>query len=276
MKAVKMSEKIILFALFSALSLNATSAWAQGEGDGATEEASEQDAAFDEAISAANERYEADDLDGAIDAFKKAYAIKNESDILYNIGRLYEKKGDFKNAVDYYGRYANEPDIKPEFRRDALERRKGLREVLDMREEETKPKEEPIETPKEETEPTDTTTPGDDVTDTVVTEKPSRALPVTFLVLGGAALAGGATFGVLADGSHKEAQESTDLAVVRAANERGQRQALTADALFVTGGVMAGLGVVFLITSRSKTSDTALITPILSPRAAGVGMTWTF
>lgn len=276
MKAAQVSEKIIRFALLGALSLNAASAWAQGAGDDTTEEVSEEDAAFEEAISTANERYEEDDLDGAIESFEKAYSLKNKSDILYNIGRLYEKKGDFKSAIAYYERYANEPDIEPEFRRDAIERRKGLREVLDMRKEETSREDEPKEEPKDETAPVEVTSPGDDVTAQVVTEEPSRALPITFFALGGAALAGGATFGVLADGSYKEARGSTELEQVRAANARGRRQALTADALFVTGGVMAGLGLVFLLTSRAKTTDAAIITPVVSPEAAGVGMSWTF
>ncbi|MEC9397547.1 MAG: tetratricopeptide repeat protein, partial [Myxococcota bacterium] len=101
---------------------------AGGDKPAAGEDASQSD--FDALVEIAAERYAEEDFEGAIAAFKKAHEAKpSESNILYNIGRLYEKTGNFESAIEYYEKFVNEPDIDIDARQDAVARIKTLREV---------------------------------------------------------------------------------------------------------------------------------------------------
>lgn len=234
-------------------------------------------AEYDALIEIATERYAEKDYEGAIAAFKKAYETQpSEPNILYNIGRLYEKTGDFESAIDYYERFVNEPDIDIDARQDAVARIKTLREVLKMREEKEKPadKEKPEE--KEKLEETDKTVV---VTPPQPEPTPERklGLPITFLALGGASLAAGGAFTYLTNQSSQAAEDATTLEDLRTANDQGTTRALLADSFFVAGGVLAAVGVVFLVRSGSSDSEgKAQLSPILDRNGAGMGLTVSF
>jgi hypothetical protein len=65
--------------------------------------------------------------DEAIALFKRAYVLEPDAALLYNIGRLYDKKGDMPRAREYYERY-----ISDEKDQDRLAKgRQRLQDVLD-------------------------------------------------------------------------------------------------------------------------------------------------
>src|SRR5690606_4705449 len=53
-------------------------------------------------------------FDEAIPLFEEAYAIDPEANYLFNIGRVYEEKGDLETALVYYTRFVEHPEAAPE------------------------------------------------------------------------------------------------------------------------------------------------------------------
>ena len=83
-----------------------------------------------EALSAAAvERFEAKDYDAAVALFEQAYAADPQPNYLFNIGRVYEEKGDLENAIVYYQRFVKQSGVDLESRQAATERLKVLREA---------------------------------------------------------------------------------------------------------------------------------------------------
>ena len=98
--------------------------------------------------------------DAAVDLFEQAYAIDPQPNYLFNIGRVYEEKGDLKKAVEYYQRFVQEPGVQIESRDRAAQRLRVLKAIV---EDDKNPDQQP-EGPKPEepkAEPLPTTTPQD-------------------------------------------------------------------------------------------------------------------
>lgn len=91
------------------------------------------------------ERFQVQDYDAAVRLFEEAYAIDTVPNYLFNIGRVYEEKGDIRSAVDYYQRFVKEPGVEIEARELALQRLRVLRGVLQETDPEEQPKPEPAE-----------------------------------------------------------------------------------------------------------------------------------
>ena len=77
--------------------------------------------------------------------FEEAYAIDRVPNYLFNIGRVYEEKGDIRSAVDYYQRFVKEPGVEIEARDLALQRLRVLKGVLQETDPEAKDRPEPDE-----------------------------------------------------------------------------------------------------------------------------------
>lgn len=227
------------------------------------------------------EKFEAKEYDAAVELFEKAYAADPEPNYLFNIGRVYEEKGDLENAVVYYQRFVSQSGVDLESRQTATERLKVLRETLDQLEEDK-----PDETPTEditETPPEDT---GEDEEAAAQQRKRNmRIAGYSVLGAGGALVIVGAVFGGAARSSANEADQDEFVDRTIALRDRARRQARTADALFITGGIVAAAGVVLVLTSlggnRGDAEDdtTARRTtwsPLVSRTQFGVGMTHRF
>lgn len=240
-----------------------------------------------EALSAAAvERFEAKDYDGAVSLFEEAYAADPNPNYLFNIGRVYEEKGDLKKAIEHYQKFVGQSGVDLESRQAATDRLKVLREAVAQLEADEKP---PEDTP-----------PQDDVTTDPTTDDPAAAteeadqkaakrkktLRITgysLLGVGGVGLIVGGVFGGLARGSVNDAEADPFVDRQQAFRERARSQARVADAMFITGGVLAAAGLVLvLVTLGNKKKTTADVdarttwTPMLGPQHAGLGLSRRF
>lgn len=244
------------------------------------------DASDPEALSAAAvERFQAKDYDAAAALFEKAYEADPQPNYLFNIGRVYEEKGDLKNAVVYYQRFVGQSGVDLESRQTATERLKILREAIaQMAEDETPPKE---QTPPKE-DPTPQPTVDDTVTDQgdADSARRTRAIRITGYSLmgaGGAGLIIGAVFGGLASGTVKEADADPFVDRKAAFRDRARTQARVADAMFITGGVLAAAGLVLVLSTlgrkkagKSDVSRRTVWSPVIGPQQVGLGLAHQF
>jgi tetratricopeptide (TPR) repeat protein len=234
-----------------------------------------------EALSAAAvERFEAKDYDGAVALFEQAYAADPNPNYLFNIGRVYEEKGDLENAVVYYQRFVGEPGVDIESRQSATDRLKVLREALAQLEAEEEPKDEPKD---EGTEPVVDQPPVTDEDDERAAKR-KKALRITgysLMGVGGVGLILGGVFGGLAQRSVKDADADPFVDRQEAFRDRARTQARVADAMFITGGVLAATGLVLVLATLgrkkaagSDVSRKAMWSPVVGPQHVGVG--WRF
>lgn len=78
---------------------------------------------------AAKKLYKGEKYSEALELFMKAYARYPRPEILYNIGRCYDKLGDYENAIKYYDQYIKlKPDA--EDRQEVEELIKNLKEAI--------------------------------------------------------------------------------------------------------------------------------------------------
>lgn len=242
-----------------------------------------------EALSAAAvERFEAKDYDGAVELFEKAYATDPNPNYLFNIGRVYEEKGDLEKSVEYYQRFVGQSGVDLESRQAATERLKVLREALaQMKGDE--PKDDPQ--PKEDPSGNEVTgKPGDQIgqsndqgDDPAKRKKTLRITGYSLMGVGAAGLIVGGVFGGLAQGSVKDADADPFVDRQEAFRERARTQARVADAMFITGGVLAAAGLVLVLTTlggkKAKGSaDVArsVWSPVVGPQHVGLGLSRRF
>ncbi len=72
------------------------------------------------------------DYDTALAKFSQAYEADANPALLYNMGRVYENKAEFSEAIAQYTRFVTSPDVDQDARADAMERIKTLGEVLEL------------------------------------------------------------------------------------------------------------------------------------------------
>lgn len=80
----------------------------------------------DELVAQAVERYGEHDLQGAIEAFERAYALGRQAADLYNIARIYEQMGQPQRAREYYRRFLAHAELSPEERKEGKARLSAL------------------------------------------------------------------------------------------------------------------------------------------------------
>jgi tetratricopeptide (TPR) repeat protein len=241
----------VVWAVSVALVAPASDVWAQ------------QAETFEAVIARAAAKYEAKDYAGAIEEFKRAYEIKQVSNLLYNIARTYEKMGKFEEALEYYDRFVNEPEVSVEARTDALARLKALREVVALRKAEAQErakaeeaKRQAEEEARKKAEEEARKKAEEEARKKAEAAKPRPEADYTmsyiFLGAGGAALIGSGVFAFLASGSHADFEDATTLEARRDAASSGKTQSLVADSLLGVGVVLAAVGVVFFVMSSSE------------------------
>lgn len=242
---------------------------------------SESATADGEALSEqAVEAFAAKRYDESIGLFEQAYALDANPNYLFNIGRVYEEKGDLEQAVAHYQRFVSQPGVDLESREAATERLKVLRGALKQLDEN-----EGEEDPAEETVPPVEVQPADPETDNGPSDRKrgQRIAGYALLGVGGAGLIVGGVLGGLAQSNASDADNAEFVDDTLRMRDDARRQARAADAMFITGGVFAAAGLVLVLTTlgkgKKKASASAVgssrrwvLAPAASPRSAGAAL----
>lgn len=227
---------------------------------------------------AAVEAFHNKEYDAAISLFERAYEIDPQPNYKFNIGRVYEEKGDLEKAVQYYQEFVKSPGVDLEARKNASTRLEVLRQTLAALEEkkeeaaaQKRVEDEPE--PSVEPEPSATTSPVDDGVED--RKHKLRIAGYTLLGVGGAGLIVGSVFGGLALAKSRDAEDATLVDDKIDLRRQAKTRANVADALLVTGGVLAGVGLVLVLSTLGKRKRDArsAVAPSFGPR--GVGLAWT-
>lgn len=244
---------------------------AEGGASDATSEAtpaqnSEAEKLSDQAVEAFDDKR----YDESIDLFEQAYALNSNPNYLFNIGRVYEEKGDLEQAVVHYQEFVSQPGVDLGAREAATERLKVLREALRQLEEDNKEEAKPEEAPVEPETETDET-PSD-------RKRGQRIAGYVLLGAGGLGLIVGGVLGGVASSTANDADnaEFVDDRLRMRDDARGQARA--ADAMFITGGVLAAAGLVLVLTTLGKSTKKStasagarhlVFSPAATPTSAG-------
>lgn len=223
-----------------------------------------------EALSAAAvEAFHAKDYEGAIALFERAYELDPQPNYKFNIGRVYEEKGDLDKAIAYYQEFVKSPGVDLAARESASERLEILRKAAKALEED----EPPPEPPKDDGAalmPTDSEPEDEGLSPR---KRKLRIAGYSLLGVGGVGLVLGAVFGGLALSKSRDADNATLIDDKLALREDAKVRANAADGLFIAGGIVAavGLGLVLATVGKGgKRSSRASFTPTFGPRGAGL------
>jgi tetratricopeptide (TPR) repeat protein len=198
------------------------------------------------------DRFKAKDYDAAVRLFEEAYALDKVPNYLFNIGRVYEEKGDIRAAVDYYQRFVKEPGVEIEARDLALQRLRVLKGIL----QETDPADKPAPT-----EPAPTPAPVAEGPKPEPQPQPAAPDPkwrtmkiagASLLGVGGGAVIVGGILGGLALSKQSQLDATHDFDARQTLKQSGERLALATDVLIIGGAVVALTGVVLLAVGVSK------------------------
>jgi len=197
----------------------------------------------------ARDAFAAGEYDVAAEAFEQAFDATGDPSYLFNIGRVYEEKGDLDRAVEYYELFLDQGGVTIEARKAAIDRVDVLERILDRR---AKPEDEatPLPPPMPPQQP-------DPVVEMTPVRQPdpaklerARRLRIAGIVVaatGGAALVGGATLGGLA--LRQDAlldDEEIALEDRRRRVDAVETYALTTDILLASGAAVSITGIALL------------------------------
>lgn len=255
-------------------------------------EAAGESESFEVLIAQATEKFKDKDYAGAVALFERAYQLQKEPAILFNIGRIYEEAQNAEAAIGYYEKFIADESVELKDREKAVQRLQVLRTIVEIREKEKQksnpqpePKVDPAQPPPGPVAPPTTPAQPDKQADAAKKEQQFRLLRrVGYGMFGGGALLviGGAIAGGLAKGQETAAKNAETLADREAADQLGRSRAITADALFITGGLVAAIGIVLLVVPSVKKARTDKaramrgLSPHLSPTHVGIGYTHRF
>lgn len=229
----------------------------------AVEPAAAEGAETPDALSgAAVEAFRAGEYDKAIDLFQRAYTLDPQPNYLFNIGRVYEEKGDLEKAVANYQEFVKQPGVDIEAREAATERLKVLRRTLAELEEDKQPNTGGAVDPS-----VDAPTPAEEAA--AAKKRKLRIAGYSLLGVGGATLVIGAVFGGLAIGKSNDAKDAAFVDDKLALRQEAAGRAKVGDGLLITGGVLAAVGLVLVLVTlgkgKKKNGDTARLRPLVAP-----------
>jgi tetratricopeptide (TPR) repeat protein len=231
-------RKPILFAfvIVGLLTFGTASVGFAQDGGGSSE--SEQES-FKSLTQKGAEAYRAENYEDAVEFFERAYAVKAVPNLLYNIGRAHEKLGNFEEAIEYYEKFANEPDVDMKARRDAIDRADTLSKVVERRKAGEEVDEEEIEQQQSDQ--------GLATTDDEVQYEKDFTMAYIFAGAGVAALATGTVFAIQAGNAHDDFQTASTKSAMEDAASRGETASILADSMIGVGAVLAGVGTYFFL-----------------------------
>ncbi len=264
----------------------------------------EEDDAYDQLTEKAGEQYEKEEYASAIALFERAFEIRPEPNILFNIGRIYEEWGKNEEAVKYYERFIADTSADYDARQAALKRLALLRELIKLNEEKNKPPEDkqpdnPNTNPQTDPNQTDPNQNNLNGTGTNPNQNPNqigpqvppevdpdpnadrrkKLRPAGYALLGVGVAGGivGAIMGGLARNIHGSLDETApDINERRIIEARGRNFSTGADVMFGIGGVLAVTGIILIAIPQEKAGQTqrASVRPQVSP--TGFGLTGRF
>jgi tetratricopeptide (TPR) repeat protein len=217
-----------------ALALGVLTAAPAAYGQPSPPQASAHDRAL-ELFSDGKKAYKQGDFRTAIDHLEAAYELEPAPVLLYNLARAYEGIGELDKAVSDYERFLTaDPNAED---RGAIEARVAtLKRQIEIQSE----KQAPAEAPPPEA--------------PVVPARSPSSVPVVVLAAGGAGLVIGGIFGGLAmSENHTQNAATTSQLDGQNAHDRAGSFAVASEVGFIAGGVLAAVGVVWLILDRTGT-----------------------
>ncbi len=249
------------------------------------------DDAYEALTEEAGLRYEKKEYAASIALFERAYEIRPEPNILFNVGRIHEEAGNLEDAVGYYERFIQDTSADYDARQAALKRLTLLRELIRLDPEKNPPPPEqpppeqpPPEQPPPEQTPPDQTQPSQPVDDDPRAPDPRKLRIVGYSLLGVGALSligGGIAAGIARNKHGQLDNASPDIAMRRQLEAEGINAARAADGMFIAGSILAASGVVILLLPQSRTpkdpaEKRAAFVPHFSGHEVGVGLVGRF
>lgn len=218
--------------------------------------------------------YRAGDFDAAIAAFERAYIVEPVPNLLYNIAKSYERQEEYEKAVEYYQRFIVAPEVDSEARKAALDRIDRLREIADLKQEDIDRAERKARNSEAgDGEPDER---GDQPEET----ESSNSTALWTMAGGGALVAGGVVFGLMASSSADDVQNAATFEERKTARDSAKTQALVADGFFVAGAAVSAIGLYLYFSGddaeTNSSASTTTFTPWVTGRSAGVGMSLDF
>lgn len=204
---------------------------------------------FQTATAAAEAAYAAGDYALAVERYMDAYELIQTADLIYNVAFIYERHlGNPDLARVHYERVLRDPSAPADLVRKAgeriasLDRSAAARTTSVPRLSEEAPATQPAPVP----EPT--------VSSTTTLRRKSNPGPWVMVGGGGALVVGGVIAGVVARGTNQDFLAGQGgVEGMRELSDRGQQQAVVADALWITGAVTAVAGLGWGIGASVKT-----------------------
>lgn len=248
----------------------------QASGQAAGDEA-DADGSYESLTKQAAKAYRNKDYDGALELFEQAYAAKQVPNLLYNMGRIHEKRGDFDAAIEYYEEFVTKPGVDIKARRDALGRLKTLREVVALRQEGEDVDEEEIQDKHEDRDLVEAVEP-----EAQRAPKVTRNYVPAWVTLGAAVAAYGTSgyFALRARDANDDFESATNREDRRDASSRGETASIVADSTLAAGMLLTGVSVYFFLsppTEEAPADGTAIhLSPQLGTDGAGVSLNMTF
>jgi hypothetical protein len=218
----------------------------------------------EELNAAAIEKFRAKQYDEAVALFERAYAASPEPNYLFNIGRVYEEKGDIEKAVQYYERFVREPGVELAAREAAVERLKILREIVRKDQPAAEPTPQPQPQPKPDTEE----------------KKPKPSgMAIAGYVLIGVGVVGvgvGAGLGGIALSRQRELDTLMGYDARQETASTGKKIAIGADVGLFAGGAMVVTGVVLAVIAarraKKHSGGRTALTPTFGKSGGGVAV----
>jgi len=241
----------------------------------------------------------ANDYEGAIRAFESAHELAPHPSDLYNMGRIYEEKGDLRKALAHYEAFASKPKVPLEQRSAAGERIQVLR-VLVNQEDGNAESENPTNDVESTTQTAGSSDDGPagpridtDADRSTSNDRDGHVRPTVIagsvlLSLGTAiAIGGGLGFGLAArrdSDTVEELQQGQNpsrltLSEAEDFDARGKDFEALQIASLAVGGTMAGVGLALLVTGlvrQKRASPREARGPRVSPQVVGSQMSWRF
>ncbi len=213
------------------------------------EEASDPE--FDAIVAQAVEHYGAQRYEQAIELFERAYAMQPQPELIYNIGRIYERSVQREQAVEQYERFLGLPNTTADLRARAATSLEALRTELAVLQRANQPNSDDNNSGSNGSGEPNTAIP----IAPPIEEGPSNTGAVIGWLLigtGAAALITGGLIGGIALGAEGDAEEAQSLDAFDTNAARANDLALGSDVLFAAGGAMAIAGIVILIVRASR------------------------
>lgn len=270
--------------LLAQLTLSSSLVMAQDkEPDPSTMTEEEKDEAFEATLEKAGKLYEDKKFEDSLVYFQRAYKVRPEPKLLFNMGIISERLGRLEEAVEYYNTFVTSPDVSLELRAQGQKRLDVLRPIVKSQREER----ERLEREERErqaklnlTPPNGTNNPNPKDPPKDKPNEPSNAGRIaSYVVTGsGVALAGVGGFMLLTlDDAQAFTQEATPGDRRNARDSRNTQK--SAGTILVAGGAtLAVTGIIlWALTGQEEaaspqSSSTWLITPSLSPSGGAVSI----